>query len=243
MIASVDESVGRILDTLETNSLADNTLVIFSSDNGGVGGYESIGLKNKDGITDNTPLKGGKGTFYEGGTRVPFIFWWRGTIQPGRTDANPIIGVDLYPTLLDLTGADAPPNYTLDGVSLAGLLKGEQASLDRDAIYWHFPGYLGASGGQWRTKPVGVIRSGAWKLIEQFEDGSLELYNLEDDTSESRNLAESQPAKARDLHEKLVTWRSSVGAKMPGPNAAQTDDPQPKLKRKKGQRKRAREAG
>jgi arylsulfatase A-like enzyme len=241
MIASVDESVGRILAALDQHGLAENTLVIFSSDNGGVGGYESIGLVNKDGVTDNGPLKGGKGTFYEGGTRVPFIFRWKGTIEPGQTENTPIIGVDLYPTFVELAGANAPPDYTLDGISLAELLKGERASLDREALYWHFPGYLGASGQQWRTKPVGVIRSGDWKLMEQFEDGKLELYNLKDDIGETRNLAESEPEKTRELHAKLAAWRKSVGAKMPGPNTEKSDAERPRKKAKKGQRKRARE--
>jgi arylsulfatase A-like enzyme len=238
MIASVDESVGRIMDTLEQNGLTEKTLVIFSSDNGGVGGYESIGLKDKQGITDNAPLKGGKGTFYEGGIRVPFIFRWKGAIAPGRTEATPIIGVDLYPTLVELTGADAPQDYTLDGVSLAGLLQGKQATLDRENLYWHFPGYLGASGNQWRTKPVGVIRSGHWKLMEQFEDGTLELYNLKDDLSETRNLVDAEPAKAHELHDKLVAWRKSVGAKMPTKNIEQAESDRPRKKGKKGQRKR-----
>jgi arylsulfatase A-like enzyme len=240
MIASVDESVGRILETLDKHGLTERTLVIFSSDNGGVGGYEGIGLKNKDGITDNAPLKGGKGTFYEGGMRVPFIFRWKGMIQPARTVETPIIGVDLYPTLVELAGADAPPDYTLDGVSLVGLLTGEQPSLDRAAIYWHFPGYLGAGADQWRTKPVGVIRSGDWKLIEQFEDGSLELYNLKNDIGETRNLAASEPEKKRELHEQLVAWRDSIGAKMPAPNNEPSDAERPKKKGRKGQRKRDR---
>jgi len=241
MIASLDESVGRILETLEMNGLTENTLVIFSSDNGGVGGYGSIGLKNKEGITDNAPLKGGKGTFAEGGVRVPWIFRWKGTIDPGRTEKTPIISVDMYPTLVEVGGADAPRDYTLDGVSLAGLLTGEDQSLDRDALYWHFPGYLGASGGQWRTKPVGAIRSGDWKLIENFEDSRLELYNLKDDISEKHDLAESKPEKARELHAKLVAWRESVGAKMPQPNTAQEDSDRPREKGKKGRGKRKRE--
>jgi len=242
MIASLDESVGRVLETLDKNGLSENTLVIFSSDNGGVGGYESIGLKNKEGTTDNAPLKGGKGTFAEGGVRVPFIFRWKGTIEPGRTDETPIIGVDLYPTLVELAGADAPPDYTLDGVSCAGLLTGQQKSLDREAIYWHFPGYLGAAGDQWRTKPVGVIRAGDWKLVENFEDGRLELYNLKIDLGEKNDLAKSEPEKARELHDKLAAWRESVGAKMPSENLEKDDSDSPKEKgkrRQKGQRKRA----
>jgi arylsulfatase A-like enzyme len=241
MIASLDESIGRILETLDKNGLTENTLVIFSSDNGGVGDYASVGLKNKEGNTDNAPLMGGKGMLAEGGITVPWIFRWTGMIEPGRTDETPIISVDLYPTLIELAGADPPPDYTLDGVSLVGLLQGKQKSLDRDAIFWHFPGYLGAGAGQWRTTPVGVIRSGDWKLLEYFEDGKLELYNLKDDRSEKHNLAESNSEKTRELRDKLVAWRASVGAKMPTPNDQQSDAERPRVKGKK-QRKRARQA-
>jgi arylsulfatase A-like enzyme len=242
MIASVDESVGRILDTLDKHGLAENTLVVFTSDNGGVGGYESIGLMKKDGITDNAPLKGGKGTLYEGGHRVPFIFRWKGKIAAGRTEDTPIIGVDIYPTLVELASADVPPDYTLDGKSIAGLLTGDEKTIERDALYWHFPGYLGASNNQWRTKPVGAIRVGDWKLIENYEDGSLELYNLKNDLSETRNLAHSEPERAEELKEKLDAWRKSVEAKMPGPNDPQksADRPGGKGKKGKGEGKRKR---
>lgn len=239
MIASVDESVGRIMETLDQLSLTEKTLVIFSSDNGGVGGYGSIGLTHKDGITDNAPLKGGKGTFYEGGTRVPFIFRWKGTIAPGGTQQVPIIGVDLYPTLVELAGAAPPPDYKLDGESLAGLLTRDESSLSRDAIYWHFPGYLGFGDDQWRTTPVGAIRAGDWKLMEFFEDGHLELYNLKQDLGETRNLAESSPDQARRLHEKLIAWRKSVGAKMPTANnqPAKKSNPKKTKNGKKRERK------
>jgi arylsulfatase A-like enzyme len=245
MIASVDESVGRILDTLEKNGLAENTLVIFSSDNGGVGGYDTVGIKGKPGITSNAPLKGGKGTFAEGGITVPWIFRWKGTIRPGQTNDTPMISVDLYPTLVEFAAADAPPDYTLDGVSLAGLLAGTQPNLDRDAIYWHFPGYLGSSGNQWRTTPVGVIRQGDWKLLEYFEDGKLELYNLKNDLSEKNNLADAQPEMTQELRDKLAAWRESVGAKMPTPNDDQSASERPKGKgkgKKKAKRKQARQA-
>jgi arylsulfatase A-like enzyme len=241
MIASVDESVGRILETLDKHGLTENTLVVFTSDNGGVGGYESIGLKKKDGVTDNAPLKGGKGTFYEGGHRVPFIFRWKGQIAAGRTDDTPIIGVDMYPTLVELASADVPPDYTLDGKSIAGLLTGEQKTIDRDALYWHFPGYLGASNNQWRTKPVGAVRVGDWKLIENYEDGSLELYNLKDDLGETHNLAQSERERGQQLKAKLDAWRESVGAKMPTPNTKRDDSDRPREKGKKGRGKRNRE--
>ena len=240
MIASVDESVGRIMTTLDKLGLADNTLVIFSSDNGGVGGYDNAGL-SKGGITDNSPLKGGKGMLYEGGVRVPYVFRWKGTVKPGQSNETPILGVDLYPTLLELVGTKAPVNYTLDGMSYAPLLKGTKSTLDRDALYWHFPGYLGFAANEWRTTPVGSVRAGDWKLIEFFEDGREELYNLKDDIGESHNLAADNPKMVRELHEKILAWREKVGAKMPTKNAEQVD--QTKLTQKeRRQRKKARQA-
>lgn len=217
MIASVDESVGRIRDTLDKLGLLENTLVIFSSDNGGVGGYESAGVHVK-GITDNAPLKGGKGTLYEGGIRIPYVFYWKGKTTAGTKNTTPINSVDLYPTLLEIAGAERPHDYALDGVSYALLLTGEKTTLDRDAIFWHFPGYLGAAGGEWRTTPGAAVRSGDWKLIEYFEDGRQELYNLQDDISEKHNLAKENPEKVKELQAKLASWQQSVGAKMPTKN-------------------------
>lgn len=217
MIASVDESVGRVLAKLDELGLAEDTLVIFSSDNGGVGSYQSIGLE-KNGITDNSPLKGGKGTLYEGGFRVPYVFRWKGKIEPGRTEATPINSVDLYPTLLELAGGEQPADYPLDGVSYAKLLTEEKPLERGKPLFWHFPGYLGASGDTWRTTPGSAIRDGEWKLIEYFEDGHLELYNLTDDIGEKNNLAASNPAKAKELHEKLKAWRQEIGAPLPTAN-------------------------
>lgn len=240
MIASVDESVGRVLATLEELKLSDNTLVIFSSDNGGVGGYAREGLDRAGGITDNAPLRSGKGSLYEGGHRVPYIFYWKGKITPGATCEVPINTVDLYPTFLELAGAKPPKDYPLDGESHVSLLmNGGKGSLKRDAIYWHFPGYLGAGQDSWRTTPVGVIRSGDWKLMEFFEDGHLELYNLRDDLSEQHNLAEKMPDRAKDLHAKLVAWRKQIHAPMPTPNTG-TEKAAPKAK--KGKRKQAKAA-
>jgi arylsulfatase A-like enzyme len=239
MIASVDESVGRVLSTLEELGLDENTLVIFSSDNGGVGGYRSIGLA-KDGITNNAPLKGGKGTLFEGGVRVPYIFRWPSAIEPGQTNATPIISVDLYPSLAEIAGAELPNDYPLDGVSYTPLLKGDEDSLDRDDLFWHFPGYLGASGEGWRTKPVSVVRSGDWKLTEYLEDGRLELYNLKQDLGEQHNLAGEQPEQAAQLHEVLEAWRAQVGAKMPTANQAADDGEDRPRNRRNRERRRAR---
>lgn len=218
MIASVDESVGRVVALLEELKLAEDTLVIFSSDNGGVGGYEREGIQGGS-ITDNAPLKGGKGMLSEGGIRVPLIYRWKGKIAPGRTSDEPVNSVDLYPTLLAVTGAAAPQGYQLDGASYAALLSGDSASkATRPPLYWHFPGYLGAGQGTWRTTPGGAIRAGDWKLIEYFEDGESKLYNLRDDVGERNNLAAAQPERVAELHKQLSAWREAVGAPMPTKN-------------------------
>jgi arylsulfatase A-like enzyme len=220
MIASVDESVGRVLRTLDDLGLTERTLVIYTSDNGGVGGYAREGIGRAGGITDNAPLRGGKGMLYEGGVRVPYIFRMPGRISVGTTCDQPINSVDLYPTLLELAGNTPPERYPLDGVSYLGLLTaGGTGKLDRDAVFWHFPGYLGAGAGSWRTTPAGSIRAGDWKLIEFFETGKLELYNLRDDPGEKNDLARAMPERVRALHERLLAWRKQVGAPMPGPNS------------------------
>jgi arylsulfatase A-like enzyme len=243
MIASVDESVGRVLATLEELGLTENTLVIFSSDNGGVGGYRTIGL-DKIGVTDNAPLRGGKGSLYEGGVRVPYVFRWPGMIEAGRTSATPIISVDLYPTLLELAGAKPQADVTLDGVSYAAVLKGDAETLDREAIYWHFPGYLGAAGDTWRTKPVSVVRAGDWKLRENLEDGSVELYHLKRDFGETKNLAAEEPEQVARLRGMLDQWRKDVGAKAPTANVAadKGDDERPRGRRNRERRKARRAA-
>jgi arylsulfatase A-like enzyme len=240
MIASVDESVGRITALLDELKIADNTVLIFSSDNGGVGGYVREGVKQAGDITDNAPLRSGKGSLYEGGTRDPFIVRWPGKAPAGATNDVPAIHVDLFPTLLDVAGAPAPANQVLDGESLVPLFKSGQATLKRDAIYQHFPGYLGAGPGTWRTTPVGLIEVGDWKLMEFFEDGRLELYNLKDDIGESKNLALAMPEKAKELHGKMLAWRAEVKAQMPAANKAQADSPAPQ--KGKGKKAKARAA-
>ncbi len=237
MIASVDESVGRIMGLLDELKLADNTVLIFMSDNGGVGGYVREGIKKGGGdITDNTPLRSGKGSLYEGGTRVPFIVRWPGRIKPGAECTIPAIHVDLYPTLAAIAGAQLPAKQVFDGESLLPLMRDSGAKLAREAIYQHFPGYLGAGVDQWRTTPVTYIHQGDWKLMEFLEDGRLELYNLRDDLGETRNLAKEQPEKTKELYAKLVAWRAAVKAPMPAKNtgAAATEP-----KKKRGKKKAA----
>jgi arylsulfatase A-like enzyme len=234
MIYSVDESVGRIVKTLDELKLAENTLVIFSSDNGGVGGYARAGVPTGRDVTDNAPLRGGKGMLYEGGVRVPFIFRWKGKIAPGTTSHQPIIGVDMYPTLLELTSASKRPNYPLDGESVMPVLLSDgSAKLSRDTLYWHFPGYLGAGEG-WRTTPAGAIRVGDMKLIEFFEDRHVELYNLKDDLSQQHDLAIAQPDVAKSMHDRLVKWREQTGAKMPTANDPKTVGAKKKRRNKGG---------
>ena len=218
MIYSVDESVGRLVAKLEELKLANNTLVIFTSDNGGVGGYAEAGVKAKEGITSNAPLRGGKGMLYEGGVRVPWVARWPGKVKAGATCDEPINSVDLYPTLLTLAGAKPKDGYTLDGTSVTPLLFGDGGPVQgqaRKPLYWHFPGYLGSGKDVWRTTPGGSIRSGDWKLIEFFETGKSELYNLKDDIGEKTDLAAKQPERAKELRDALAAWRKSVNAPMP----------------------------
>ena len=244
MIASVDESVGRIMALLDELKLADNTVVVFSSDNGGEGGYAREGLaRNAGDITDNAPLRHGKGSLYEGGTRVPFIARWPGRIAPGTTDNTPLIHVDVHPTLAALAGAKLPEKQIFDGESFAPLMLSRGARLAREAIFQHFPGYLGAGVDQFRTTPVTTMIAGDWKLMEFLEDGRLELYNLRDDLGETKNLAASNPSKAKELHAKLVAWRAAIKAPMPAKNdgtgAATTTDVAAEKKKKGGKKKNA----
>lgn len=237
MIASVDESVGRVLAKLDELGLAEKTLVIFTSDNGGVGGYEAAGVAKAKSVTDNAPLRGGKGMLYEGGVRVPYLFRWAGKIKPGATSDEPINTVDLYPTLLELAGAKAPEGYPLDGESYLGLLLGKESDRGPRALYWHFPGYLGAGQGTWRTTPAGAIQVGHLKLLEFFEDGHIELYDVKEDVGQRRDLAREQPEKARELHERLIAWRESIGAPMPAPRGEAKAAAEPAKKKKKARAK------
>jgi len=255
MLASVDESVGRLMAKLEELKLADNTVLIFASDNGGVGGYgRPDGLIREPGkmpkasgdegggITDNMPLRSGKGSLYEGGIRVPFIVRWPGKVAAGSALGTPTVHVDLFPTLLELSGA-AKPRQALDGESLLPLMLGKSSTLKRDAIFQHFPGYLGSGNGLWRTTPVSLVQMGDWKLMEYLEDGRLELYNLKDDLGETKNLATANPDKAKELHERLIAWRKETKAPMPSPNKVEAGAPAPAEKKAgKGKAKRAAEA-
>jgi len=186
-------------------SVDDNTLVIFTSDNGGVATAEGS-------PTTNRPLAEGKGWMYEGGTREPLIIRWPGVVNPGSVCTAPVTSPDFYPTLLEAAGLPLRPHQHVDGVSFMTALRGE-SGFDRGPMFWHYPHY-GNQGGT----PGSAIRHGDWKLIEFFEDGRRELYNLRDDISETRNRAVDQPAITRQLHAQLVAWRNRVEAKIPDRN-------------------------
>ena len=238
MIASVDESVGRVMQTLDELKLAEDTVLIFTSDNGGVGGYTREGIKKSGDTTDNAPLRSGKGSLDEGGTRVPFIVRWPGVTKAGTSCDVPTIHVDVLPTLAEIGKAALPETQPHDGESLVPLFRDPAAALKREAIYQHFPGYLGAGENTWRTTPVSLVEVGDWKLMEYLEDGRLELYNLKDDIGESKNLATEMPDKAKELHAKLQTWREAIKAPMPTKNTPSAETPKKKGKGKgKGKKK------
>jgi arylsulfatase A-like enzyme len=213
MIEAMDQGVGQIMATLDRLGLAEDTIVIFFSDNGGRGGYDFLGHAEND-ITSNAPLKSGKGSFYEGGIRVPLIVRWPEVIAAGGVSNEPVIGIDFYPTLLDAAEIEPPPDYPLDGESLMPLFRDAAATLDRGALYWHFPGYPNA---KWRTSPVSVIRSGRWKLMKFYEGPRLELYNLATDRGETQNQAEARPAVRDRLHDRLTQWLEANDAPLPTP--------------------------
>ena len=208
MTESLDESVGRVLARLEQRGLAGNTVVMFASDNGG---YINRFREQPIPVTDNYPLRSGKGALYEGGIRVPLMVRWPGETRAGTVCAEPVISTDLFPTMLEVAGLEGK---AVDGVSLAPLLRGERARLERDALFFHFPHYYPT------TSPVSAVRHRDWKVIEFLEDHHVELYDVARDTGEHDNLATKLPGKAEELRRRLHDWRSSVGAQMPRPNLA-----------------------
>ena len=205
MIESVDESVGRIVAKLAELGLAERTAVVFFSDNGGFGPATSM-----------APLRGSKGMLYEGGVRVPLVAYWPGTIPPGRTIDSPVIGTDLYPTFLEIAGAPLEPEAR-DGLSLLPLLT-EGGRLPSRPLFWHFPAYLEAdrsTPGPFRTTPAAAVRMDDYKLLEFFETGALELYDLRADIGEQLNLVDSLPEVVARLRDALMAWRAEVGAVVP----------------------------
>jgi arylsulfatase A len=209
MVKNLDENVGRVLDHLEKRDLAKNTIVVFTSDNGGYLGVDRNSAFAAP-CTSNAPLRSGKGSLYEGGIRVPLIVRWPGAAAGERT--LPTVTADLCCTLLAAAGIPAQSDETLDGLDLSAVIRDGDAKIVRDTLYWHYPHYYET------TTPVSAIRSGDWKLLEYFEDGRRELFNLRDDPYESRNMAGQHAGKSADLASQLAAWRKSVAAKLPQPN-------------------------
>ena len=200
MIESMDDSVGRIVQVLDELQLTDDTIILFTGDNGGL-----------QSSTDNRPARVGKGSAYEGGVRVPLVVKYPRRVKPGTSTDAPAMSIDFLPTLVELAGL-APPPGPIDGVSLAPLLRGEAATAPRD-LFWHYPHYH--PGG---ATPYGAVRSGDWRLIEFYEDDRVELYDLRNDEGERHDLAEAEPSRVDELRRKLHGWRRAVGAQMPSPN-------------------------
>ena len=204
MVASLDQNVGRVLAKLEELQLADDTIVVFTSDNGGfINEFEGRP------VTNNDPLRSGKGSLYEGGVRVPLMLRVPGVTPAGAVSKQPVSSIDLYPTLLEAAGIADAPEHRPDGISLLPLLRDPTASLDRKALYFHYPHYYPT------TTPVSAIRFEDWKLLEYYEDGRTELYDLSEDPGESRDVSAEAPERAADLKRRLHVWLEETGAQLP----------------------------
>ena len=210
MVESVDQAAGKILKALDDLGLAADTLVIFTSDNGGLLGP-----------THNAPLRAGKGWPYEGGIRVPLIVRWPGKVKAGSVCHEPVTSVDYFPTIVAASGRKLSIDRAIDGVNLLSALYGK-GPLSRDAIYWHFPHYRGRG-----IPPYSIIRARDWKLIKRYDGKPFELFNLADDLSEKTDLAPTMPDKVKELDARLVAWLKRVRAKVPKPNP----DYQPRAKK------------
>jgi arylsulfatase A-like enzyme len=196
MVEAMDAAVGKVLNELDTSGVAENTMVVFTSDNGGLSTSEGS-------PTSNLPLRGGKGWVYEGGIREPWIIRLPGVTKPGSTSKEMMCSIDLLPTVAATVGAKI--NHSVDGINLTPALKGE--SLQREALYWHYPHYSNQGG-----IPGGAIRMGDLKLFENYEDGSISLYNLKEDIGESKDLSEAMPEEAQAMRKKLHAWYKEVDA-------------------------------
>jgi len=200
-LKSIDEGVGMILKRLDELGLTEQTILIFTGDNGG-----------ESRVTSNSPLRAGKSTLYEGGIRVPLIVRYPKLIPAGVVCKTPTSNIDFYPTLCELVGAKPDSNQHIDGASILPLLANPRAKLQRDTLYWHYPlakpHFLGG-------RSAGAVRKGDWKLIEFFETGERELYNLAEDMAEKNNLADKKPERVAELQQLLKKWREDVGAKIP----------------------------
>jgi len=207
MVESIDDGVGCIIEILKQNGLLENTLVIFTSDNGGLG-LDELGPTP----TSMLPLRKWKGHVYEGGTRVPAIVSWPGQINPGTVSDEYFISIDYLPTLCEITGIKSLP-ANVDGISILPLLTGKSSSVSDRPVFWHYPHFSNQLG-----RPAGAVRLGDYKLIESYETGELELYDLKNDISESSDLSSEMKHKTQELFKLLLYWQNEVKANMPVPN-------------------------
>ena len=212
VVETLDESVGRLLDALDELKLADKTLVVFTSDNGGL----HVPELREDAATHNTPFRAGKGYVYEGGLRIPLLVRLPGVVPAGKIVETPVINTDWLPTILELCGVPFEAKNS-DGASLAPLLRGGEGPADSTVsnrpLMWHFPHYTNQGG-----RPAGAIRIGQWKLIEHYEDNRLELFDLSHDLGEERDLAKTEPNRSAEMQSQLAGWRKSVNAQTNSPN-------------------------
>jgi len=212
MVEHCDDMVGRIVDALEAEGLTDDTMIVFTSDNGGLYRRYDYREAADDNVSSLAPLAGEKGSLHEGGIRVPLIVKYPKMTKAGTTSTEPTISYDFYPTFVDLADGELPEHQTIDGESLLPLLTAPEAKLERKAIYWHYPHYH-------HDRPASAIREGDWKLIEYIDgSGDVELYNLAQDIGESNNLADEKTGRVADLKKKLQAWRGETLARMPLPN-------------------------
>ena len=202
MLESIDDGLGMIMKKLDDLGLTENTIVVFTSDNGG----------ESPNVTSNSPLRGGKSQLYEGGIREPLIVRWPRKVPAAQVCRRPTVNVDFYPTFLEAAGIRPDPKQHLDGVSILPLLTDSEARLERDTLYWHYPldkpHFLGG-------RSSGAIRQGHWKLIEFYDTGEFELYNIAQDPGEKNNLAGRRPEKTAELAGQLRRWREQTCADAP----------------------------
>ena len=212
MVETVDHNIGELLTALKKLNVRENTIIIFTADNGAM-----------NVISDQEPLRAGKGSYYEGGIREPLIISWPNVIEAGSKSHIPVSNIDFYPTILEMVGVEEPLSQIIDGQSILPILSGESIGEINRPLFWHFPIYLQAYKGKdfesrdplFRTRPGSVIRLGEWKLHEYFEDSGLELYNLKSDIGEKENLADEYPEKTKELHDLLIQWRNNINAPIP----------------------------
>ncbi|MFT5469102.1 MAG: arylsulfatase A [Verrucomicrobiales bacterium] len=212
MIEHCDDMVGRIVDAVEAEGLTEDTMIVFTSDNGGLHRRYDYREHADDNVASMAPLKGEKGSLHEGGVRVPLIVKFPPLTKAGSVCAEPTISYDFYPTFVDLAGGELPASQTIDGLSIQQLLANPEAKLDRSALHWHYPHYH-------HDRPASSIRERDWKLIEYLDGtGDIELYHLAEDLGEAKNLAEERQGRVADLKKKLADWRQQAIARMPIPN-------------------------